>query len=68
MHGLSSKTTFSGFQLVDPPEGVSQGCPEAGDLIVLVVNLLLQVGNTVPQGLVLVLDHVIWNNEVAKVR
>ena len=52
-------STFPGLELVDPPEGVSQGCPEAGDLVVLVVHLLLQVGNPVPQGLVLVLDHVV---------
>ena len=51
--------TFGGLETVDPPQAVGECGPQAGDLVVLVVDSLLEVGHPVPQGLVLVLDHVI---------
>jgi hypothetical protein len=45
--------------MVDSSERVGEGGPEAGDLVVLVVNLFLEIRNTISKSLVLVLDHVI---------
>ena len=50
---------FPGFEAVDPPQGVGQRGSQARDFVVLVVDPFLEVGNSVPQSLVFVLDHVI---------
>ena len=47
------------LQPVDAAQTVCEGGAETRDLVVLVVHLLLQRAHSVPQHLVLVLDHVV---------
>ena len=47
------------LQGVYAPERVGQGCAQAGDLVVLVVDAALEVGDAIAERLVLVLDHVV---------
>ncbi len=63
-----SKSTFSSFQMVDSSERVGEGGSEAGDFVVLVVNLFLEIRNPIPKSLVLVLDHVIWKLNEKSIR
>ena len=51
--------TLGRLQPVDTPETVGQRGPETSDLVVLIVNFLLQGAHSVPQHLVLVLDHIV---------